>query len=335
MISSYWRALITVLAMTYGGAALANNSNDIDLKLFGNSTVEPYDGCRFALWPRDKDPETDKYAYVFFAPIPDAEALPGSIKIGEDLLELSKIDITAADTGELQPFQLYRSHDQNTTLLMEIISQSRTEVGIVVADAWLTFLQPDRFPFQIRVKGLNGCPAVDVLTSDPASPGEPIRLGAEVEHKSLDDIPGNVRQAISEQAPECDVDSTPGYSSSYAISGTMSLWMVPCNMYARNNTSVLVTARKDAGADVLQVAAPPGSDGDLNHELTLAMVLVANGMVTAVDIDPNNNCGSFERHQLVAGEGDAVSLELLEFREKLACDGGTVEPEDYPVVYSR
>ena len=72
--------LITLAMLATGSPALADDANDIDLKLFGQNVIQGWDGCRFGLWQHNRNPEQDRYAYVLFAPIPDGEALlkPGS-----------------------------------------------------------------------------------------------------------------------------------------------------------------------------------------------------------------------------------------------------------------
>jgi hypothetical protein len=133
--------------------ATADDANEIDLKLFGENVVQGWDGCRLALWQNNRDPAEDRYAYVFFAPIPDGEALPGWVKIGDEVIEISRLEIGSADTGMMEPFRLYRNADAGLTVMMEILGQARTDAGIEISDGRLTFLRNDKFPFAIRVKG--------------------------------------------------------------------------------------------------------------------------------------------------------------------------------------
>ena len=66
----------TLAMVALGSPALADDTNDIDLKLFGENVIQGWDGCRLGLWQRNRNPDEDRYAYVLFAPIPDGEALP-------------------------------------------------------------------------------------------------------------------------------------------------------------------------------------------------------------------------------------------------------------------
>ena len=161
----------------------------------------------------------------------------------------------------IEPFRLYRDAESKLTVMMEIFEQARTNAGIEISDARLTFLRNDKFPFKIRVKGLNGCPGSGG-TSESAAPDadDRLRLGAPVGYDSLDSVPSPVLRAIAAEATECEPEMTAGYSTAYAISDEMTLWEVPCNLYATHGSSVFAvswTYHPDH-ATVLLFPAPPG-----------------------------------------------------------------------------
>jgi hypothetical protein len=317
--------------------ATADDANEIDLKLFGENVVQGWDGCRLALWQNNRDPAEDRYAYVFFAPIPDGEALPGWVKIGDDVIEISRLEIDSADTGMMEPFRLYRNADAGLTVMMEILGQARTDAGIEISDGRLTFLRNDKFPFAIRVKGLNGCPGAGAGAENsamaPSSSG--LRLGAPVDYDSLTSVPAPVLSAIAADAPECEPDTTAGYSTAYAISDEMTLWQVPCNLYASSASSAFAvtwTYHPDH-ATVLLFPAPPGMDMSDYAELLNATVDPASGTVSSYSLDSGGDCGSFNRFELVDAEGETVEFALREFREKPVCDGVQTDPSGFPLVY--
>lgn len=317
--------------------AAADDANKIDLKLFGENVIQGWDGCRFGLWQKNRNPDQDRYAYVFFAPIPDGEALPAWVKIGEDVIEVSQRDIGSADTGMLEPFRLYRDFEDDLTVLMEIIEQARTDQGIEIVDGRLTFLRKDKFPFAIRVKGLNGCP--DTSANEGGVTASDINtrlsLGAPVGFDSLDSVPAPVLRAIAADAAECEPETTAGYSSAYSISDEMTLWEVPCNLYATHGSSVFAvswTYHPDH-ASVLLFPAPPGLDVADYAGLMNASVDPATATVTSYSLDSGGDCGSFDKFQLVDAEGETLEFKLLEFREKTDCDGIETDPEDFPLVY--
>ena len=327
--------LAFILALLPLQASAADDANEIDLKLFGENVIQGWDGCSFGLWQHNRNPADDRYAYVFFAPIPDGEALPGWVKIGDDVIEVSRVDIGSADTGMLEPFRLYRDPDARLTVMMEIFGQTRTDAGIEVSDGRLTFLRNDKFPFAIRVKGLNGCPnaPAEDAAMEPASSG--LSLGAPVGHDSLSSVPAPVLSAIATEAPECDPQSTAGYSSTYAISDEMTLWEVPCNLYASSGSSVFAVtwAGYPDHATLLLFPAAPGMGMNDYAELLNASVDPATAAVTSYSLDSGGDCGSFNRFELVDAEGETVEFILREFRDKPACDGVQTDPAAFPLVY--
>jgi hypothetical protein len=333
------RSLISLLAFILAllplNAAAAEDANEIDLKLFGENVIQGWDGCRFGLWQNNRNPAEDNYAYVFFAPIPDGEALPGWVKIGDDVIEVSRVDIGSADTGMLEPFQLYRDAEAKLTVMMEIFEQTRTDAGIEVTDGRLTFLRNDKFPFAIRVKGLNGCPNVPAEDAAMAPTSFGLSLGAPVGHDSLSSVPAPVLSAIAADAPQCDPQATAGYSSAYAISDEVTLWQVPCNLYASSGSSVFAVtwAGYPDHATILLFPAPPGMDMNDDAELLNASVDPASATVTSYSLDSGGDCGSFSRFQLVDAEGETVEFVLREFRDKPVCDGVQTDPAAFPLVY--
>jgi len=323
--------------LPFHAAADDDSDNEIDLKLFGENVIEGWDGCRFALWQKNRDPAEDRYAYVFFAPIPDGEALPAWVKIGDQVQEVSKIEIGSVDTGMLEPFRLYRDVDGKLTVLMEIIDQARSDRGIEINDGRLTFLHNDKFPFAIRVRGLNGCPgsAAGEIAQAPSNADTRLRLGTAVDYDSLDRVPRPVLRAIANEAPDCDSQATSGFSSAFAISDAMTLWQVPCNLYAYQGSSVFAVSWADYPdhATVLLFPAPPGMGINDYAGVMNASVDPKTATVTSYSLDSGGDCGSYDRFELVDAEGETVEFVLREFREKTNCDGIETDPADFPLVY--
>ncbi|MDP3525874.1 MAG: DUF1176 domain-containing protein [Hoeflea sp.] len=330
---------ILALLIALPPAARADDANEIDLKLFGEDVVEGWQGCRFALWQADRDPERDNFAYVLFAPIPDGEALPAWVKIGEDVISVAKQDIGSAETGMLEPVQLYKSTDSDLTVLLEIESQQRSDRGIEIEDARLTFLVNDKFPFPVRVKGLNGClddiGDAESLAVDAAPSGDGISLSQPVDIDSLDQVPAPILAAIAEQAPECEPQATAGYSTAYTVNDAVTLWQLPCNLYASRGSNVFVlrwTYQPDV-ATVLMIPPVPGSGEPETAELLEATVDPATATVTSVSLDRGGDCGTFAKFRLEDAPGETLEFTLLEHRSKTDCDGVQSDPADFPLVY--
>ncbi|OCW58735.1 hypothetical protein AWJ14_00460 [Hoeflea olei] len=314
----------------------AADANDIDLKLFGDDVTDGWEGCRLAFWQQDRDPTEDRYAYVFFAPIPDGEALPAWVKIGDEVTDVSPVDIGSAETGMLEPFRLYRGQDGSLTVMMEIFEQARSDRGIEVSSGRLTFLESDKFPFAVRVKGLNGCPAgMESADGDSAGDGLGLTLGAERQLDGLDQIPAAVMKAVAEYGSLCDPQSTAGYSSAYPVSDDITLWQVPCNLFASSASSVFVASYASAPdvAQVLSFPREPGSTEADMIEIVDAVVTPQSATVESASLDSGGDCGTYARHQLVAAPGEVVEFELREFRAKAVCDGVATEPAEFPLVY--
>ncbi|MEQ8479189.1 MAG: hypothetical protein RIC18_00935 [Hoeflea sp.] len=336
---TFLAAPLALLLGLLSAQTAAQENHDIDLKLFGEDVIQGWEGCRLAFWQHNRDPGEDRYAYVFFAPVPDGEALPGWIKIGDGIIEVSKQDTGSADTGMLEPFQLYRDADRKLTLLVEINEQSRSERGIEIHDARLTFLRNDKYPFPIRVRGLNGCPgmpdsAAEEVMADSGSGGG-LTLGQPVDFDSLDQVPAPILRAIADQAPECEPSATPGFSSAFAVNDDITLWQLPCNLYASRGSSVFAlswTYYPDH-ATILMNPPVPGSGGAESAEILDAIVDPESGTVTSISLDSGGDCGSYTLLELEDAEGETLEFTLREFREKSECDGVETDPADFPLVY--
>ena len=327
-------ATLLVLSTLTAPARADDKDHEIDLRLFGQNVIAPWDGCHFAFWQADRDPENDEFAYVFYAPIPDGEALPAWVKIGEDIIEVTPVDTGAADRGDLAPALLYRDSESRLTVIADILEQGRVDAGLEIRDARLTFVMKDKFPFSIRVKGINGCPsgpgaalAESQDTSDPA-----VTLGAEAPFEGLDTVPASVMAAIRERAPDCNPEMTAGFGSLFEVNGTMQLWQVPCNLYAAAGSSVFVL-EQDQYAVVLPFSMPPGADMNDEVEMLNATVDPQTASVTAFSLDSGGDCGTFTRHQLRPLEGEQLYFAITEYREKIECDGKAGDPADFPLVY--
>lgn len=385
-----FRAILTFLTgigLVIGGAVAAN-AEDIDLKLFGKNVIEGYDGCHLGFWQRNRNPDKDEFAYVFFAPFNDGEMLPAWMKVGEKVLELDKVEIGAASRGKLDRFQLYRTADGTLTALLEIRKQRGKGANIAVGEARFTLIQRKKFPFVITVEGRLQCPDGDISASsadaaatgmddisDPAPknkkpraasrrkdkprssarrkpkkktaeapaatsanlPGDAISLGLGIQFESLDAVPREMRRYIGQNIEACELDTTAGIGARYAISDAMTLWEIPCALFASQGTSVYAAALNDNPEQFAFLAfpVPPGEpEGGERYDMMSPTVSVKDAIVTSMSLGQDGSCGIYERHQLRAVEGEAVEFVLLEYREKPDCDGFQADPKAFPLVYS-
>nr|WP_321446099.1 hypothetical protein [uncultured Cohaesibacter sp.] len=350
-------ALPLLMMSALGAPALAEEGYAIDLRLFGTNVTQSYDGCRLAFWQANKDPDTDKYAYVFYAPFNDGEELPAWMKVGKEVVSLSRRDGMQASGRRLEDLRLYRDEKKNYSVFVEVTEQHEDGDDLRVDKALLTITQRGHFPFMISVKGGIICPsASETSAADPdraaaaqqaTSPVEPIRipaslygdaisLGRGVAFNNLSAVPSGVLDAIGRDATDCAPANTPGMGMRYAISDAMTLWEVPCNLYARTGSSVYVTSLNDnpSYSSVLVLpSVPDHRDGHDLYELRSPQVNPSNALVTSAFYDGDGTCGSFEAYQLRAVEGEALEFFLIEYREKPSCDGVEGDARRFPLIY--
>lgn len=321
----------------------AFDDHPVDVKLFGNDVIGDYNGCHFAFWQENKDPAQDKYPYIFYAPIHDAVALPGWVQIGKKVHEMERLD-QSSDSGLPDKYQLYRSLDNKISLIMEIKEQSRNGDFIEIGSAQITLVQPDTFPFKSRnLNGQLGCPpsvygTVEDGTSAETSAldGDAISLYSTKNHDSFNAVPAPIINYVRNELVDCDLGNVPEYAVSYQISDAMSLWELPCALFARNASSVFFTAL-NSNPDffvALTAAAPPGLGKIDRFDIINPGVDLKTATISSYNVSIGEDCGTYEVHQLRAVEGEAIELQLKEYREKVDCDGVAMPVENFPLVYS-
>lgn len=350
--------LVLVLLASMTAPLFAADTDKINLRLFGKLALNGYQGCSFALWQRNRNPEKDKFSYVFYVRFHDSHPMPALVKIGKTVLELEKVEIGIKDSGLTDKFQLYRDEKKTTTLLVEIRKEKRVGDNTVVSDARLTFIQPNRYPFSMTVKGGFSCqttgddssasaeeepkpvkkPVKKVLKQPYLPPNlasNAVRLGRKVNFDKLSQVPRHVLQVVRENGEACNIKNVPGAGSKYAISDAMTLWVVPCDLFASNSSVMLVTALNGTKHAIgLELPKRPGdSDGEPGYDMVWPLIHPRSGVVVVPSMGRRGDCGTVMYYQLIVAEGESVELKLLEIREKNDCDGVKVRPENLPLVY--
>lgn len=354
MLKKYLKGMLGGFACLSGlvlsASAMAQESaksREINLYLFGKNVIEEYDGCHIAFWQANKNPKKDKYSYVFYAPFNDGEELPGWVRIAKKTYEMSRQDKGTSTGQALEALRLYRTSKGTYTLLAEILEQRVVGNDILVDKGKLTIIRPKHDPFVITVKGQLACPQSayeDTGAAEPDYPaqqgslyGDPISLGRAVGFNSLNSVPGGVLQAVRRDAPNCDPSATPGLGAKYAVSSAMTLWEIPCNLYARTGSAVFVTSlnhNPDYSSVLGLPALPDGSSGSgFLYEMRLPTVSPSSATFVSEFYDGDGTCGSYEKYQLRAVEGEALEFFLIEYRNKPRCDGREEEPRNFPLVY--
>ena len=326
-------------------SAAASNQPTIDLTLFGKNVVGDYRGCRFALWPSSDGTESDQSQYIFFAPFNDGELLPGWIQINNRVIELERKG-SHENTDLYAKHQLYVSHDGDVSLIMEIKSLSTEGDLDFISDASVTIVMKDRLPKEINnLEGHIFCPQNYSVQFDSHLNqgttltgklfGDQISLYEQQDFNGIEFIPSSILKNIKSDFDVCDLDSVQGYLSSYKISEAMTLWEIPCAVYARNTSTLLVVSLNinPNHFSVLSTTAIPDLNLNSRVDLLNASIEPQTATVTSFNLSTQNDCGTYEVHQLRAVEGEAIELALVEFREKSDCDGVETDPNAYPLVY--
>ncbi|HVZ52296.1 MAG TPA: hypothetical protein VG986_10035 [Pseudolabrys sp.] len=144
-----------------GGGALAQNgkSEDIDLRLFGKAEIDLTKGCSVALWQANRDPDRDKFAYVFVEALDRNQARqPARIKIGKDVLRLKRVATGGKEGGyKLFEYQLYRMEAEHSFVVLELKLGDIEGEAVEIEGGSLSILQPGKLPMRVSVKGGAGC----------------------------------------------------------------------------------------------------------------------------------------------------------------------------------
>lgn len=322
----------------------------MNVQLFGTKDLQGFDGCRFALWQRGRNPDKDKYAYVFFMPFGgDGAPLLGWVKTSGTIYELERLAESYDQIGGVARNSFFKDSDSTTAAHVEIFEAEDTGRFTRISKADITIYREKKRPFRVNAEGMMGCPGPDdtgtgaevasgvANTPDGYSVSDAIALGPEQPFDDLRFVPMPVRIGVRQQLADiCDLDSAPIFGGSYVISDALTLWKIPCFSGAYQGASVfaVVTNRRPEHFVFLPLEQPPGRVGSEKYDAMLPTLDAQTGVLTTVELNRGvGDCGSFARHQLVAVEGEALEFRLLDFREKRECDGRSDDPQTWPVVW--
>lgn len=342
--------LIGAMALLLGGnpaVRAAEDDTKIALKLFGKQDIERDLGtCRFSLWQDDRDPETDRYAYLFHVNSGDrGYAGPARVKIGDTVHQLFELAAGGAASNEVAGHYLYASDDREVRVHIEIRSADQSGEDNLIEDAVMTVIQKGKVPFVAVAKGVLGCGGQQTASAAPAyqpdarAPGLPngIPIGRQTLLNDVSELPPVLVQLMREQTgDECDVDGYHAWGGArYVINDYYLLWEVPCISAAYQAASVLaVTENPPRGwGNLLTLPNPPGISGE-DYQAMNADILGPKGLIRTTALSRGvGDCGRYRVHRLIDGPGEVLELELLEYREKTDCDGIEMAPKEWPLIY--
>lgn len=346
------------LLATAASSVLAEEPS-IDLKLFGKHEIEGgLSTCHLAFWQSNKDPETDKYAYLIYMPYDkDGVQLQAVVEIGKE-----KIALNESARGDFDPplrlgYRLYSSVDHETHVLVRIEEAVVTGSLQTISKATVTVVRPDLPPFIAGAKGVIGCPG-SPATETAAAPSEPVSdegaaaggpspytgpvglpLTPPVLLASTSDVPDAVRREIATYAPDqCSEPETLAYPGQrYAVNDNFILWEVPCFLGAYQGTSIFAITQNPPAdwATMLSLPNPPALEGENNAQMMNPEVFAEKGVFISTSLGRGEgDCGTYQVFRLMDAPGETFEFQLMEYREKVNCDGVQSEPSEWPLQYS-
>lgn len=360
-----WKLSFLALAMGLGAShPVVAEEASIDLKLFGKHEI---DGglatCHLAFWQSNKDPQTDKYAYLLYMPY-DQDGMPTKavIEVGKERIALVESARGDINLPSRLGYRLYSSDDSATHVILEIKEAAEDGSLVKVAKAQVTVVREELPPFVASAKGVIGCPAAaSVAAAEPAAPApteqataavsapaadpsspyagpDGLPLGPAVLLNATTEVPAAVRQEIATYAPDaCSEPETLAYPGQrYALADNFILWEVPCFLGAYQGTSIFAITQDPPGdwATMLSLPNPPALEGENNAQMMNPEVQPSRGIFATTEVARGEgDCGTYRIFRLMDAPGETFEFQLMEYREKIECDGVQSEPSSWPLQF--
>ncbi|MBX9907091.1 MAG: DUF1176 domain-containing protein [Beijerinckiaceae bacterium] len=333
--------LASALLPSFAMAQAKPDDGKIDLKLFDKAEVDRSKGCSVALWQANRDPDKDRYAFIF------AEALtgqnnarqPARIKIGDQVLSLTRVAVGGKAGGYgLHPYQLYRLAQGDGYAVLELKLGEIEGEAVEIESGSLVLSLPGKQQFKASVKGGAGC----MTAAAPPPPAPPQQAaapagGVPAQFNRYQVRPAQVPRAVLTQAEKkygCNPEIMKTGVTGFQMSEESAIWEIRCQIFNIQGNSVFALVYLPDPAQnlsFLTFKAPPGKKRTSEPaELMSPSWDVKTRTVTGVSLGRSaGDCGVYERHRV----NEAGEFVLVEYREKEACDGKTVKPEQFPLVF--
>ena len=326
----------------------------IDLKLFDKAEVDRSKGCSVVLWQSDRDPDKDRFAYLMVETLGKNHVREATrIKIGADILTFRRVAVGGAKEFGYKsfPYQLYKMDKEESFLILDLKLADEPGEVVEIDGGTMTVIRPKFPPFVANVKGNAGCntpaaaPVPQKSTAPQASPTpapqaarQPaLEAPAMFERYPLQPsaIPAKIR-ADAVKSIGCKEASLRQGAIAYSLSEESALWELNCQPYASSNAKIflLVYTPDPAKQYTFQrFDIPKGQNhqGD-PREMMAPKWDVKSRIISSTYTEGNgSDCGTFQRHQLT-DEGKFV---LIEYRTKEMCDGKSMKPSEFPLIFRR
>lgn len=331
--------LILIVLLFAGTPVLGGEgTHKLDIRLMTAADTKTASQCGLRLWQKNRDPETDKYAYAFAMPvIAGSEANragSGLIQIGAGIEALARIATGGKSYGPVHQFQLYRKTGTDLTVVVDLLEYAAEGDGLEIFDGRVTIYDIKRLPFAVRVAGGYYCRTTAEPVSADVSGSGLVRVK---DIKNWNEVPPAVLNE-ARGLNECDHDGLGTvWGALYKVSDTRQIWEIPCFLGAYQGSMVYVYQQTDQSAVWLMPFKAPNNRADDQSWLMEPRFNVDTGIVTSLELGrAAADCGKYQRHRLIAQEdGDNHSFELIEFREKPGCDEVFIPVEEFPLIYSK
>ncbi len=164
-------AIILALGGGWSAGGTAQNvpppANEIDLKLFDKAEVDRSKGCSLALWQANRDPDNDRFAFIFTERFRGTahQREAAQIKIGTSIIPLQRVATGGRSEGyDLYPFQLYKMPDEQGYVVLDLKLEPEQGEAVEISSGKLMVTMLGKLAFRASVKGGAGC-------SGPPLPG--------------------------------------------------------------------------------------------------------------------------------------------------------------------
>ncbi|MCZ8183045.1 MAG: hypothetical protein O9322_08750 [Beijerinckiaceae bacterium] len=164
-------AIFLALGCGWSAGGTAQNvpppPNEIDLKLFDKAEVDRSKGCSLSLWQANRDPENDRFAFIFTERFRGTahQREAAQIKIGTSIIPLQRVGTGGRSEGyDVYPFQLYKMPDEQGYVVLDLKLEPEQGEAVEISSGKLMVTMLGKLAFRASVKGGVGC-------SGPPLPG--------------------------------------------------------------------------------------------------------------------------------------------------------------------
>jgi hypothetical protein len=317
----------------------------LDLKLFDKAEVDRSKGCTVALWQANRDPDNDRYAFIFTEALTGQNHArqPARIKVGEKILPMTRVAVGGKVGGYgLYPYQLYKLGADDGFAVLDLKLGDIEGEAVEIESGTLTVSMAGKQQARVNVKGGAGCMTAPVAAPPQASPPPataaappPSNPGGIFSRYAVrpNQIPRTLPATLKSRFG-CDPEMLKTGVTGFQMSEESAIWELPCqrfNIQANAVYALVYLPEPAQNLRFLSFKAPPGKKRtSAPAELISPEWDVKTRTVTGTALGRSEgDCGVYERHR-VGADGEFV---LVEYREKVACDGKAAKPEQFPLVY--